>query len=184
MPDGARGTPEAGWAHGLRRAMDGLYWLSVALSGTSLVVISLVIPWGVFTRYGLNSASSWPEPMAILLAIVLTFFGAAACYRAQRHVSVTFVVDNFPPGLRRAVNVLAEALVALLGAFMVVWGVGLCEATWHETIAEFPALRVGITYLPIPSSGAIIFLFVLERLILGPPPYRELPEEPAVVTAD
>jgi TRAP-type C4-dicarboxylate transport system permease small subunit len=48
----------------LRVAMDALYWLCVFVSGTALVLISAVIPWGVFTRYVLNSAASWPEPLA------------------------------------------------------------------------------------------------------------------------
>jgi len=33
---------------------------------------------GGFYRYVLNSAASWPEPLAVLLTIVLTFIGAAA----------------------------------------------------------------------------------------------------------
>ena len=65
-------------AHPLRRAMDALYRLCAIIAGSALVLISLVVPWGVYTRYVLDSASSWPEPMAILLSIVLTFFGAAA----------------------------------------------------------------------------------------------------------
>ena len=75
-----------------RAAMDGLYWLCVVVSGSALVLISAVIPWGVFTRYVLNSAASWPEPMAILLTIVLTFIGAAACYRADTHMRVSILV--------------------------------------------------------------------------------------------
>ena len=65
----------------IAQAMDALYALCVIVAGAALVLISAVIPWGVFTRYVLNSAASWPEPMAVLLTIVLTFFGAAACYR-------------------------------------------------------------------------------------------------------
>src|SRR6266436_6750496 len=65
--------------HPLRRAMDALYRACAIIAGSALVLISLVVPWGVYTRYVLDSASSWPEPMAVLLSIVLTFFGAAAC---------------------------------------------------------------------------------------------------------
>jgi TRAP-type C4-dicarboxylate transport system permease small subunit len=43
-------------------------------------------------------------------------------------------------------------------------------ATWHQSIAEFPALSVGVTYLPIPIGGAITLLFVTERLLIGRPP--------------
>src|SRR5437660_8767184 len=84
-----------------RAAMDALYGFCVVVAGGALVLISVVIPWGVFTRYVLNSAASWPEPMAILLTIVLTFFGSAACYRAGTHMSVSVLVQTLLPPLRR-----------------------------------------------------------------------------------
>ena len=149
--------------------MDALYHLCVVVSGAALVLISAVIPWGVFTRYGLNSAASWPEPMAILLTIVLTFFGAAACYRAGTHMSVSVLVRVMPWPLRRLVEPLAEGLVALVSLFMVIWGARLVGTTWHQSIAEFPALTDGVTYLPIPIGGAITLLFVAERLMIGRP---------------
>src|SRR5213082_2250890 len=82
--------------HPLRRGMDALYRLCAIIAGSALVLISLVVPWGVYTRYVLESAASWPEPMAILLSIVLTFFGAAVCYRAGVHMRVTVARDLLP----------------------------------------------------------------------------------------
>ena len=151
--------------------MNALYRLCVAVSGAALVLISAVIPWGVFTRYVLNSAASWPEPMAILLTIVLTFFGAAACYRAGTHMSVSVLVRAMSRALRQVTEAFAEALVALVSLFMVIWGARLVGTTWPQSIAEFPALSVGVTYLPIPIGGAITLLFVVERLLIGPPPH-------------
>ncbi|MGA7863539.1 MAG: TRAP transporter small permease [Stellaceae bacterium] len=153
-----------------RTVMDALYRFCVVAAGGALVLISAVIPWGVFTRYVLNSAASWPEPMAILLTIVLTFFGSAACYRVGTHMSVSVAVRTLSPRLRRVIEPFAEGLVGLVGLFMVVWGARLVNATWHQSIAEFPALSVGVTYLPIPIGGAITLLFVAERLLIGPPP--------------
>jgi TRAP-type C4-dicarboxylate transport system permease small subunit len=150
--------------------MDALYYFCVIVAGGALVLISAVIPWGVFTRYVLNSAASWPEPMAILLTIVLTFFGSAACYRAGTHMRVSVLVRTLSPALRRGVEPFAEGLVALVGVFMVIWGARLVGTTWHQSIAEFPALSVGVTYLPIPLAGAITLLFVAERLLIGRPP--------------
>ena len=80
----------------LRRMMDALYLACVVVAGIALVLISAVIPWAVFTRYVLNSAASWPEPMAVLLTIVLTFIGAAACYRRGLHMNVGFFVGMLP----------------------------------------------------------------------------------------
>ena len=152
-----------------RRAMDALYRLCVVVAGVALVLISAVIPWAVYTRYVLNRAASWPEPTAVLLTIVLTFFGAAACYRFGLHMNVTLGVNLLPPWLRRITDVTAELLMGLMGVFMVVKGIGLVEATWSNTIADFPSLSVGVTYLPIPVGGAILVLFVIERLMLGAP---------------
>ena len=152
-----------------RRAMDALYLLCVGLAGAALVLISVVVPWGVFTRYGLNSASSWPEAMAILLSIVLTFFGAAASYRVGLHMRVSFVRDQMPVPMARIADLLAECLMLAVGMFMTVNGSRLCETTWDQSIAEFPSLSVGVTYLPIPLGGICLILFVIERLLIGRP---------------
>ena len=157
-------------SHTIRRAMDALYRLCAVIAGVALVLITLVVPWGVFTRYVLHSAASWPEPMAILLSIVLTFFGAAMGIRSGQHMRVTALRDLLPRGLQIAVDIVAEALLAGVALFMVVWGLRLVAATWHQVIAEFPALSVGLTYLPIPIGGAITLLFIAERLAIGRPP--------------
>ncbi len=152
-----------------RSAMDALYLFCVIVAGVALVLISAIIPWAVFTRYVLNSAASWPEPTAVLLTIVLTFFGAAACYRLGLHMNVTLAVNHLPPPLRRISDYLVELLMALMALFMVIWGTRLCDATWGNTIADFPSLSTGVTYLPIPIGGAILFLFVVEHLTIGRP---------------
>ena len=169
-------------ALGFRRSMDALYWGCVALGGTALVLISAVIPWAVYTRYVLNRAASWPEPFAVLLTIVLTFFGAAACYRRGQHMNISVFTAMLPAGTRRAVDFLAEALVGLFALFMAFYGTKLVMATWYNTIPDFPALSVGLTYLPIPLGGAILFLFVVERVALGPPPVQAA--EPEAVAFD
>jgi TRAP-type C4-dicarboxylate transport system permease small subunit len=150
--------------------MDALYRLCVVVASAALVLISVVVPWGVFTRYVLNRAASWPEPMAILLTIVLTFIGAASCYRVQAHMRVAVLVRMLPGPWQKLAERAAEALVGLLGLFMVIWGIGLVQTTWHQSIAEFPELSVGVTYLPIPIGGALTVLFVAERLLIGSPP--------------
>jgi TRAP-type C4-dicarboxylate transport system permease small subunit len=156
-------------APALRRLMDLLYAMCVVIAGTALVLISAVIPWAVYTRYVLNRAASWPEPMAVLLMIVLTFFGAAACYRVGLHMRVSFFASLLPGRLQRVAALLVELLMGLVALFMVNWGIKLVAATWHNSIADFPGLSVGVTYLPIPLGGAVLLLFIIERLAIGPP---------------
>jgi len=152
-----------------RKAMDALYLACVIIAGVALVFISAVIPWGVYTRYVLNSAASWPEPTAVLLTIWLTFFGAAACYRLGLHMNVSIGVDLLQANLRRLSDLVVELLMAVIAMFMLVYGVKLVQATWYNSIADFPFLSVGLTYLPIPCGGAITLLFILEHLTIGRP---------------
>ena len=167
----------------VRKFMDILYLACAIIAGVALVLISAVIPWAVFTRYVLNSAASWPEPTAVLLTIVLTFFGATACYRLRLHMNVSFFADAFPGIWRTLAQTLSELLVGAMALFMTYYGVKLVDATWDNTIADFPALSVGVTYLPIPIGGAILAMFVIERLTLGAPP-ETVPDAHASVPVD
>ncbi|HET7887099.1 MAG TPA: TRAP transporter small permease [Bradyrhizobium sp.] len=153
-----------------RRAMDVLYYACVLVGCIALVLISAVIPWAVFTRYVLNSAASWPEPLAVLLTIVLTFIGAAAAYRLNLHMNVGYFANQAPPRIRKSLDLLVQLLMAAIALFMIIWGESLVEVTWQNTIAEFPFLSVGVTYLPIPVGGACLLLFIIERVWLGAPP--------------
>ena len=97
-------------------------------------------------------------------------------------MSIAFFAAVLPDHLRRAVAVLAEALVGVFALFMVYYGRKLVIATWYNTIPDFPELSVGVTYLPIPLGGAILFCFVVERIMLGPPPVEA--EELEAVAVD
>ncbi len=152
-----------------RRAMDQAYLICVIIAGSALVLISVIMPWAVFTRYVLNSAASWPETAAVLLTIVLTFFGAAACYRLGLHMNVSVAVALLPPWARRIADFIVEMLMSVMAVFMIVYGIKLCQATWQNSIAEFPFLSVGLVYSPIPIGGAFTLLFIIEHLTIGRP---------------
>jgi TRAP-type C4-dicarboxylate transport system permease small subunit len=152
-----------------RSAMDKAYMVCVIIAGIAMVAISIIMPWAVFTRYVLNSAASWPETAAVLLTVVLTFIGAAACYRLGLHMNVTVGVDMLPTRARRMTNLIVEILMGIFAIFMIVYGIRLCEATWQNTIAEFPFLRVGLVYSAIPVGAFFTLLFIIEHLTIGRP---------------
>ena len=155
-------------------AMDALYKACMFLAGVALVVITLIIPWGVFTRYVLNSASSWPEPMAILLMIVLSFLSAVVCYRDHLHIAVGWVPAMLEPASRKLLGMAIEICMLATNVFLLWYGINLVKTTWYQSIAEFPVVSVGVSYLPVPIGGAITALFVIERFLKGnffsPPP--------------
>jgi TRAP-type C4-dicarboxylate transport system permease small subunit len=165
------------------QAMEALYVACIVISGVSLVVITLIIPYGVFMRYVVNSPASWPEPASVLLMIVFSFLGGAAVYRANVHIAVRALLDAVGERTRRWLLRAVDVAMALTCTFMVVYGAQLVQTTWHQVISEFPALSVGLTYLPVPLGGLLTLLFIVERVWVGEPPptsvmYRDRAEAP------
>jgi len=152
------------------QAMERLYIGCIVLSGTALVVITLIIPLGVFMRYVLNSPLSWPEPAAIVMMVMFSFIGGAAVYRANVHIAVEALLKAVAPELRRWMLHGVDLCMGLTAAFMLGYGANLCQVTWYQTMAEFPGLKQGIVYLPIPLAGLLTLLFLIERVWVGAPP--------------
>ena len=150
------------------RAMDALERGCLAIAGASLVIITIIIPYGVFTRFVLNSASSWPEPLAVLLMIVLSFASAVVCYRQYLHIGVGVLPAMLTGTARLVLGWIIELAMLATAGFMLWWGIKLVQATWYQSIAEFPIVSVGVSYLPVPIGGAVTILFVIERLWVGP----------------
>jgi TRAP-type C4-dicarboxylate transport system permease small subunit len=152
------------------RAMEALYLFCIVVAGACMVAMTLFIPLGVFFRYVLNSALSWPEPASTIMMIYFSFIGAAAVYRANQHMAVTMVLDAVPPSVRHLMNATIHISLLAISLFMVIYGAQLVGLTWTQTIAEFPWMPVGFTYLPIPTCGIMTLLFIVERIWVGMPP--------------
>ncbi len=167
------------------RLMDRLYLASIWVAGTAIICMSLIIPFGVFTRYVLGKGSQWPEPIAILLMMAFTFIGAAAAYRAGAHIAVTMFSDALAPPLRRFATILVHLLMIVVCLFVIFYGTELCIGTMGQSIAELPWLPVGVTYAAIPVGSTLTLLFVIEHLVYGSQAGRPLVrvEEPAIDAA-
>jgi TRAP-type C4-dicarboxylate transport system permease small subunit len=91
-------------------------------------------------------------------------------YRAQVHIRINALLDLVKPLVRKKMLLVSDVLMILACLFMLGYGAILVHTTWAQSIAEFPGLSVGLTYLPIPVSGFVTLLFVIEYLWIGPPP--------------
>ena len=154
--------------------LDVLYLACIWVAGAAIVCMSLIIPWGVFSRYVLGTGSQWPEPIAILFMMMFTFIGGAAAFRANAHIAVSMLTDVMPPVLRQLSAWVVDALMLLVSGFVTWYGIRLCMDTMGQSISELSWLPVGVTYLALPVGSAITFLFVLERRMIGPQESRHL----------
>lgn len=157
---------------------DIVYLTCIWASGMSILIMSLIVPWGIFARYVLGTGSPWPEPVSVMLMVVFTFFGASAAYRAQSHIAVAMVTERLPKKLQPKLASLIDVFMLLVALFTLVYGVKLCMETMNQSIGQLPWMPVGVTYLPVPLGGLTTLIFVLEDMFFGQQNHR------AVVTFD
>ena len=157
-----------------RRSMEGLYLACIVISGAALVVITLIIPLGVFMRYVMNNPLQWPEPASVIMMVLFSFVGGAAVYRANVQIAVQALVDAVPPQVQFWMKWGVHACMLVIAGFMLGYGVHLCQLVWGNSMAEFPGLSVGIVYMPIPIGGLLTLLFIVEKIWLGEPPKSDV----------
>ena len=146
-----------------------LYIICISIGAISISVMSLIITYGVFTRYVLGTGSFWPEPISIFLMIQFTFYGAVACYRTDHHIGVALLSTLLPEKWKIAQEYLIHLLMLGVSVFMVFYGIELVKVTLFQSYPEFEYIKVGVAYSPIPIGGAVMFLFAIEKLILISP---------------
>ncbi len=147
--------------------MDKVYLAAMIVAGFSLLIMTVIIPIGIFSRYVLNRGESWPEPVAIICMVTFTFIGAAVSYRAGSHIAVNMLTDRLPQALQTFCARLVDLLMLLISGVMFYYSFFLCADLWQQPVAEFPVLTSGQTYLPLPIGAVLLILFVVERLLFG-----------------
>ena len=106
--------------------------------------------------------------MAVLLMIWFSFTAAAICYREHLHIGVVVLPNALTGWQRIALGWLVELLMAGTNLFMP--GLGRPAGAGdlvpgHRRVSR--SSRSGVSYLPVPIGGAVILLFVIERLWTG-----------------
>lgn len=149
-------------------AMDKLYLACVFICCSSVVVMTILIATGVVSRYVLHIGAFYSEPISIFLAIQLTFYGAAVCYRANAHLRLEIVENAVSPVLGRILRGVIDLLMAGVSVFMIYFGINLVDATFFQSYPEFEYIRVGVVYTAIPLGGLVTLLFVIEKALVAP----------------
>ena len=148
--------------------MEWLYLACIVLSGLALVAITLIIPSGVFMRYVLQPARSWPEPAAVIMMVMFSFLGGAATYRANVHIAVEALLNSVGPKTKRMMLQAVDGCMAAIGAVHAGLWASSCASPRASppspSSRPYPSAAV---YAPIPLAGLLTLLFIIEKVWVG-----------------
>ena len=130
-----------------------------------MLALAVIVLLGVWYRYVVERALPWYDEFAEFLLVWLTFYGSVLTAHRGGHISFETLLDYLPRGVRRGLLVLADLIVLLIQAALVVYGWKLAQAASFDTAISIRAVRLSWIYSAIPISGALVFLIGLPRLV-------------------
>lgn len=148
----------------IKRTNDLVSGVLTVVAAVSLVVLCALVLYGVVMRYVFDNAPDFVEPIALLLVIMIAFFGAALKVREGGHIGLDSLVVRMPP--RAQVMVMAFQHVCLIAfALAVLFGSEEMAATTADDPIPIIALPEAYRYYIPMIASACIVLFSLEHLL-------------------
>jgi tripartite ATP-independent transporter DctM subunit len=130
-----------------------------------ILAIQLVALFGnVITRSWFDVSFDGANEVAALTLMTLAFVGGAIAYHRGEHISVRYLVDQFPPRAKRFVEIFSIWTVLGLSVVGLILDFPAIVSHWKFSTAvlEIPN---GITYIPFAAGTVLLIVFTLRRLV-------------------
>lgn len=145
----------------MRETVDR-YTKTVLVFLMGILVVDVI--WQVFTRYILQSPSTFTDELARFLLIWVSLLGAAYASGKKMHLAIDLLPNKLEGESRRKLDILINGLIiAFALSVMVLGGVLLVNFTMHQ---PSPALNIpmGIVYTVVPLSGLLISYYKINEI--------------------
>jgi TRAP-type C4-dicarboxylate transport system permease small subunit len=144
----------------LKRVLsNGVEWVCMAL----MVVLSVDLILGVFSRYVLVRTFTWYDEIARACFVWLTFLGAAVGVKRQAHFRLHILVDRLSPRRREAVEILLPFLIIFFAGVLIQQGLVFLELGKFQQTPVMGLPKTWI-YAAIPIGGALMIFYSLGPL--------------------
>lgn len=141
-----------GFARAFNRLSDLVQKVFLLIAGIVLIGMVVLTALAVYYRYVLRSSLAWSEEMDCYLFVWLTCLGAAIGYKFKAHPQVVIVVDHLPGSLKKIITSLADLVVFVLGAILILYGGKMIALMGTETASTVPISMI-YPYLAIPVGS-------------------------------
>jgi len=157
-PPGFRQSKTWRRVHGTLEWLDRLIGGTAALALTALIVIIFA---NVIGRYVFSNAITWAAEAAQWLFISVIFLAIPLAHRSRQHLSIEFLVERLPPGLRAAAAFLSDLVIAYTTIMLLLGGQFLIEKLGGVNYVL--GVPTWVKFALIPVSCALGLLYVALR---------------------
>ena len=126
-----------------------------------MAVMVLNVLWQVFSRFILNSPSSFTEELARYLLIWVGLIAAGYVAGRKMHLAIDYLVNKFSEDTKRKIGLFSNLVIMLFSLLvMVIGGFNLVSLTVYlNQISSALQIQLGYVYLAVPISGLLIIFY-------------------------
>lgn len=148
----------------LKNANRGLRKILAGICAVVFAALTLIVLWGVVTRYVLGQQAVFTDEFARMLLIILTFLGGALAFADGAHIGLSFLVDKFAPSARAAAGAAAMGLSLIFALLILTAGGAMLVCSSMQSGNELASAPISLwqIYLCVPVSGIFSSMFLLE----------------------
>ncbi len=131
----------------------------------SVLVIDVL--WQVFSRYILNSPSSFTDELAGYLLIWVGLLGAAYVSGKKEHLAIDILYQKSNLKTQKVLNIIIDIVIILFAFTVLIIGGTWLSYTRFALDVKSAALglQLGYIYLILPISGLLISYFALDSFL-------------------
>ena len=131
------------------------------LAGVSLIAMTALTCWQVFTRYVLNNPSTWSEELVGYLFAWASLFGASLITGERGHMNIPVVVEKMPLGAQKFFGVFGELIAMVFSAIILIYGGYRITLLAMGQMTSSLGVAVGVFYVAMPVCGVINILYTI-----------------------
>ena len=146
---------------------DWTYKILMFVCKILLIGDILITCWSVAGRYiPFITDPHWSEEVVLTLMVYMTVLSASLAIRRAAHIRMTAFDRYLPDKVVKALDLLADIAVLVLGVYLVVYGIRFCNSplSIRGKYASIPGLSKFWQYLPVPVAGVSMIIFELEQI--------------------
>ena len=147
----------------MKKTLDNILGSVLVFLMASIVIAVL---WQVFSRYVLQSASSFTEEIARYLLIWIGILGAAYASGQQDHLAINILPPKLNEKNRIKLRIGINILIILFAIFAMIIGGGNLVYVNFELGQSSAALAIPLAYvyMVLPISGVLIIVYKVIEL--------------------
>jgi len=136
---------------------------SEVITGIAFALMCGSVTIQIVSRYIFKYSFAWAEEFPIFVFLWASFVAAAAAFRENRHMNVTFVYNVLPPSFQRVARYVSLIIVLLFFFFLFYYEFQVTRSMG----STFVVLKFSkaFHYVGIPVACILFMVFIVEKVI-------------------